>query len=302
MGLFSYDDAVRRESLLDLLRDVSPVTGNYLLGSLKESKATNTLHEWPTFNVARPTSTNFKAEGAVFAEEANPAPARSQNVTAIVTRTVVLSDTEKQINSAGVKDPFAFQKAVSFKKLGADIEFAIVRGAAIVSGASGTAREMAGIDGVISTNLTARNSGTSMSVTELEDILQNSWDAVGDMEYVANTVLCPMGIKRKMATFTTRVTVNQDSKDRVFNNISYFEGSSGTVKIVPHKDVQNAAGTTHVLAINENMFRIAFLRKPKWKDMGADGDRTRGQYTAEFTLESLAERASVKRTGYAQLG
>lgn len=302
MGLFTYDDPVRRESLLDLLRDVSPIGGNYLVGKLKESKATNTLHEWPTFNVARPTSTNFKAEGAVFADEANTAPVRSQNITAIVTRAVTLSDTEAVINSAGVKDPFAFQKAVSFKKLAADMEFALVRGTALVSGASGTARQMAGLMGVISTNLTARNSGTSMSVTELEDILQNSWDAVGDMEYVANTVLVPMGIKRKMATFTTRVTVNQDSKDRVFNNISYFEGSAGTVKIVPHKDLINATGSTQVLAINENMFRIAFLRKPKFTEMGKDGDRVRGQYVTEFTLESLAERTSVHRYGYALLG
>lgn len=270
------------------------------MNELGSSTATNTYHEWPVFNIARPTSITFVAEGADFTEEANPQPTRSGNITAIISRSVRISGTEQAVDPAGMGDVKAFQKTNALRKLKADMEFALLRGAGLVSGASGTARQMAGINSVISTNLTARASGTSMSVTELEDILQNSWDATGT-EYVAKVVLCPMGIKRKITTFTTRVTHNANSTDTVYNNIGFFDSTAaGMVKIVPHKDVINATGSTHVYALNLNMFKMTFLkgREPKFEMLAKIGDADRGHYITEMTLESRAERASVKRYGY----
>jgi hypothetical protein len=302
MALFTYDDASRREDLLSVLRDVSPIASNYLVTNLGTSQAQNTLHEWLVFNVARPTSITFSTEGAEVTEPLHNQPTRSNNITAIVKREVKVSGTEKAVRVGLPGDPMDFQKKVALSQLKADMEYALINGTR-ASGASGTARGMTGINGVISTNLTARSSGTSMSVTELEDILQNSWDATGD-SYTANIILCPMGIKRKITTFTTRVQPQAQSTDRVYNNISFYESASGTVKIVPHKDVNNSAGTTHVYALRDEMFKMAFLkgREPQWVDIPSTGDYDRGMYLTEMTLESLAERASVKRTGYNQNG
>ena len=69
--------------------------------------------------------------------------------------------------------------------------------------------------------------------------------------------------------------------------------------IIPHKDVRSTAGTLTVYALNESMFRLSFLDEPFWEELAKDGDRDNGQYVTEFTLESLAQRASVKRSGYA---
>lgn len=303
-GLFTYDDVVRRESLLDVIKDVSPVEDNYLVNELGTSTATNTYHEWPVFNIARPTSVTFTAEGADFGDSDNSQPTRSGNITAILRRSVRISGTEMAVDPAGMGDVVAFQKTNSLRQLKADMEFALLNGSGLVSGASGTARQMAGINAVISTNLTARSSGTSMSVTELEDILQNSYDATGS-EYVAKVVLCPMGIKRKITTFTTRVTHNVNSTDTVYNNIGFFDSTAaGMVKIVPHKDVINATGSTHVYALNLDTFKMAFLkgREPKYQDVATIGDAKRGMYITELTLESRAERASVKRLGYNRNG
>lgn len=301
MATFTYDDAVRRESLLDILKDVSPVEDNYLMNEMGSSTAKNTLHEWPVFNISRPTSVTTKAEGADFTEESNAQPTRSQNITSILSRSVRVSGTEMAMNPAGMSDVWAFQQANALRKLKADMEYLMLNGTGLVSGASGTARNTGGINAVISTNLTARNSGTSMSTTELEDILQNSWDAVGS-EYVAKVVLCPMGIKRKIAGFTTRVTPFADSTTGIYNNIGTYESSSGLVKIVPHKDVINSTGSTHVYALNIDMFKAAYLREPFYEKLAKVGDAERGQYVTELTLESRAERASVKRLGYALLG
>lgn len=303
MSLFSYDDGSRRESLLSVLRDVSPIAANWLTTRLGVSEAKNTLHEWVTDEIDRPTSTNFQAEGADWTDEDNPQPVRSSNFTAIISRAVRLSGTQRAINVALPGDPFDFQKAKSLKKLKADMEYALVNGNAKASGSSGTARDMAGLVGVISTNVTARASGTSMSVQEIEDMHQESWEKASD-ENLADVLLVPMGLKRKIATFSTRITHNVDSTSTIHNNVSNFETSSGMLKIVPHRDVNRAAGTVHALMIREDTYKMAFLtgRQPMWEDIAKVGDADRGQYICELTLESLAQPASVKRSGYATLG
>lgn len=302
MALFSYDDTSRREDLLSILRDVSPAASNYLVTNLAKSTAQNTYHEWVVRNIGRYTSDQSTAEGADFSEPVGDAPTRSNNITTTIALNVKVSGTQNAINRALPGNAFDDEKKVKLMRLKAAMEWVLLNGAK-ASGASGTARGMAGINNVISTNLTARSSGTSMSTTELEDILQNSWDAVGD-GFVADIVLCPMGIKRKIAGFTTGVTRYTDEPDHIYNNVAVYESSSGVHKIIPHKDVINATGSTHVYALREDTYKMAFLkgREPFWNPLPPSGDNERGQYIAELTLESLAERASVKRYGYALLG
>ena len=302
MALYSYDDSSRREDLLSVIRDVSPAASNWLVTHLGKSTAYNTLHEWPVRNIARSTSDNVAAEGADATEPTGDAPTRSNNITAIYRRIVKVSGTEKSVRRAVPGGAMNDEKKVKLLRLKSDMEYGLLNGAK-ASGASGTARGMAGINSVISTNLTARASGTSMSTTEIEDILQSSWDAV-DGSFVADIILCPMGIKRKIATFTTRVTNYAKDTDTIYNNVSMYESSSGMVKIIPHKDVINSTGSTHVYALRQEMFKMAFLtgREPKYEVLSKTGDAERGMYITELTLESLAERASVKRYGYAKLG
>lgn len=296
MALYTYDDSSRREDLLSILRDVSPVSDNYLVTNLAESTAQGTFHEWPVRNIARSTADNSVAEGADASEPTGDAPTRSTNITAIFSRAVKVSGTEDVVSRALPGSAMDDEKKIKLMRLKSDMEWAILNGVK-ASGASGTARTLAGVNSVISTNLTARASGTSMSVTELEDLLQLSWNAVGS-GFVADIVLCPMGIKRKIATFTTNVTRNTNQTDKLYNNVGVYESSSGTVKIIPHKDVINATGSTHVYALREEMFRMAFLRRPFYKKLASHGDYEMGAYYAELTLESLAERASVKAYGY----
>lgn len=302
MALFTYDDSSRREDLLSILRDVSPVSDNYLTTNLGTSTAENTLHEWPVRHLSRPTSVTFRAEGFDFSEPVGNAPTRSVNVTAIVAREVKVSGTENSVNRATSGSAMDDEKKVKLALLKADMEYALINGT-FASGASGTARGMTGIDGVISTNLTARSSGTSMSTTEFEDIHQDSWDASGS-NGVADIFLCPMGIKRKIATFTTRVQNQANSTDRIYANVEVYETSSGMIKVIPHKDVRNNAGSTTVYALKEDLYKMAFLRgrRPTYESLSKAGDYERGMYITEMTLESLQQATSVKRTGYAQLG
>lgn len=300
----TYDQGDKRESLLSIMKDTSPLDGNYLVGKLGTSTALQPLHQWTVFHLSRPTSVTARAEGADASVVDLTAPSKSDNYTAILSRVVQVTGSDQAVEPANGESPMAFQKRMGLKQLTADTEYALVNGTgAINAGASGTARQMAGLDGVISTNVTARSSGTSMSVTELEDIIQDSWDTVG-ASYVADTLLVTMGIKRKISGFTTNVTNYVNDTDRLYRNISVYEGSAGMVTIVPHKDIRNNAGSVTVYAIKPEMFRMAFLRgrQPKWEALSKTGDADKGHYIEEVTLESLGEKHAVKRTGYAQLG
>lgn len=305
IGLITYQDASRRESLLSILKDVSPLGGNYLVENLGTSIARNTLHEWPTFYQSRPTTVAATIEGADATVVDLTAPVRSNNITAIISDVVKVSGTERAVAVATNQDPYAFQKEKSLMRMNAKMEFALVNGTSLAkaSGASGVARGMAGLDGVISTNVSALASGTSLSVDTLENILQMSWDKVGN-EYVADTIICPMGLKRKISTFTTNVTNYVNETDRLYRNISVFEASTGVVRIVPHKDVRNVAGSTTLYAVRLDTFKMAFLegREPQFQELAKVGDYDFGQYITEMTLESYAEPASVKVTGFSLLG
>ena len=302
MAMYTYDDSSRREDLLSILRDVSPAASNYLVTNLGKSTAYNTYHEWPVRKIGRATADNSVAEGNAPTEPVGDAPTRSNNITAIFQRGVRVSGTEQSIRRALPGQAMDDEKKIKLMRLKADMEYALINGAK-ASGASGTARKMAGLVAVISTNLTARLSGTSMSTTEIEDILQDIWTNVGD-GFVADVILCPMGIKRKIAGFTTGVTRYSDEPDHIYNNVALYESSSGVVKIVPHKDVNNTAGTTAVVAMREDFYKMAFLvnREPKYEDLAKTGDFEIGQYITELTLESQAEAASELRTGYALTG
>lgn len=288
-----------RESLLGILKDVSPLTGNWLVKNLGSSVATQPLHEWPTFNLARPTSVTLVAEGASAVVADLTAPVKSSNYTGIITEVIQVTGTDRHsVNALGV-DPMTFQKEKRLAFLSAKMEYSLVNGGIPSAGASGVARQFAGLDSVISTNLTARASGQSFTTVELEDILQNSWEAVGS-GFVANSLLVPMVIKRRISGFTTNITNFANVTDKLFSNVSSYEASTGTTSVVAHKDVNKAAGSLAVFAIRPEMYKMAFLkgREPMFEELASTGDYDLGQYITELTLESLAEATSVKRSGY----
>lgn len=300
MGMQTYQMSDRREDLLSILKDISPNTDNYLTTNLGTGpKSTNTYHEWGVYNTARPTSVTAYAEGADATAVDLSTPTRSSNFVVGLNKVVKVTGVARLVDTITHEDDLSFQKREALKRLKADMEFITINGVG-ASGASGTARGMIGINGLISTNISARSSGTSFSETELNDIMQESWNAVSS-EYVADVLLCPMVIKRRIAGFTTNLTryISAESK-KLQGDIQVYGSQVGKdIAIIPHKDVNAAAGTLTVYAIREELFKYSFLREPMFQELASSGDYTLGQYLVDFTLESYAQSASVRRTGYA---
>lgn len=299
-GLQTYDDTIRREDLIDIITDVSP-DDNPLSTMLGTTTASQTLHEWPEDYISRPTSVSGAAEGAAATYSDLTQPSRRVNITQIITQTFRVSGTERKVDVAGMGDPFDYQSAKALREWKNNLEYALVRGV-LASGSSGVARQMAGLQAVVTTHSTARNSGTSLSETEFNAMVKNVWDDVGSSD-VFDMVLVPFGLKQKISTFTAGNTRYVDAEDRRLTRpVMVYESDGGVHRIFAHKDVNNAAGTVAFLGIKEDKYRIAFLRPPARENLAKDGDRDNGQIVGEATMEYLAERTSVQRTGYAQAG
>ena len=297
----TYSAGDRRESLLSILKDVSPNTDNYFTTNLGTAPAAkNTLHEWVTYNTARPTSVTNVIEGAAATYGDLTRPIRTNNVTAIVSEPVRVSGTMKAVSTATGEDPYTFQKQEALKRLKAQMEYITINGV-FASGDSGVARQMTGFSKMISTNVTARASGTSFTETELNDIINDVWTQVG-ADYVSDLLAVPMVIKRRISGFSTNLTRNVDaSAKRLTQEVRVYDSQVGpSVMIIPHKDINAAAGTLTVYALREDTWKHSFLtgREPFFQELAQDGDRVNGQYIAEMTLVGYAQRASARRTGY----
>jgi len=292
-----------RESLLSILKDVSPNEDNYLTSNLaKGPNALQPLHEWNLYYESRPTSVTASAEGAATSYSDLTVETRSNNRTVIVDEPVRLSRTKASIATVTGEDAMGKEKERALKRLKAKMEFLTINGT-YATGSSGVARGMVGIDGMISTNITARNSGTSFSEVELNDMVQQSWTAVGS-EYVMDLLLAPVIIKRRVANMGTNLTRNiEASSKRLTSEVRVYDSEVGqTVMIIAHKDVRSTIGSLTVYGLREELLEHSFLvdsGEPHWEERAKDGDRENGVYITEFTAVNYQQRAMVKRTGYA---
>ena len=163
---------------------------------------------------------------------------------------------------------------------------------------------MAGIQAAVTTHYTARLSGTSLSETEFNAMVKEVWEDVGQSD-VFDLVLVPMGLRQKISTFTAGSTRYIDASDkRLTRPVMVYESDGGVHRIFAHKDVTSSVTTPGptFLGLKEDKYKIAYLRKPAREMLARDGDRDNGQIVGEATLEYLAERGSVRRTGYNQNG
>lgn len=306
-GKQTYDASGKemRESVLDILKNISPNEDNFLTTHLGTAPAaTNTLHEWNLFNEARATSTTPRIEGADTIYADLQTETRSNNRLEILDSPVKLSRTRASIANITGSDELGVEKERALTRLKNRMEYDTINGV-IAAGSSGVARGMAGIDGCISTNVTAWSSGQSFTETILNDMVQTSWNAVG-ADYVMDTLLAPVVIKRRVAGFGTNLTRNIQAADlRLTKEVRVYDSEVGpTVTIIAHKDVRKSAGTLTVYGINKDLFEYAFLvetGEPHWEDRAVAGDYNNavGVYITELTLVSYGEPASLKATGFA---
>lgn len=292
IGLITHMDASRAEDVVDLITNVD-YKNTPLYSGLAESSASNTLHEWLTDTYAS-SADNAQVEASDSSAADLTQPSRSTNVVQMFRKNIVVSDTERAVRVYGASDPYTYQMQKSMVELARDIEKALMAGTK-ASGASGVARRLNGVVASITTNATARTSGTSLTETEFNDIMKGVWD--GGTDANPDEVYVGSYLKRVISGFTAGTTKFTDVNDkRLINAVDVYEGDFGVHKIFKHREVPTSA----VVAIDSSKWRVAYLngRRPKHIPLAKTGSATKGMIEGELTLEALNEKSSAKRTGY----
>jgi hypothetical protein len=287
---YSYDNAAIKEDLLGVITNLD--FKEYQLGSgLSQSKAEAVIHQWLKDTLKTPAA-NAGVEGADAAFAARTSPTRLTNHTQIITIDYAVSGTDKASNAAGFGDRFAYEMEKAMKEFKQDQEFALMR-STLACGTGSAARSMKGLKAWLAN--TTNNSGVSYTEATLNDDLQAVWDDGTEV----NAIYAPMYLKRKISGFTSGSTKNIQSADRrLVNSVDVYQADAASnVKLFAHRFVTVSGDTNYdIVGINEDMFKIAYLRAPKNVPLAKTGDADKAQIIGEMTLECLHDNAGFKRT------
>lgn len=267
--------------------------------SLGESVATNTLHSWLTDSYAS-SADNANAEGGDLTFTDATEPSRSPNIVQLFLKDIRVSDTARAVAHYGTGDPYNYQKTKKMVELARDIEKALIAGTT-ASGSSGVARRLNGAIALITTNKTAQNSGTSLSETVFNNLLQMVYDSGTDVS--VDKAFTGAGLKRAISGYSGVPNTVQNitaSDGKLFNTISYYESEFGVLSVHLEREVPTTAGNKGILMVDSSKWKVAYLsgRRPQHEPLAKIGQATRGMISTELTLEALNEKSSLYAAGY----
>lgn len=274
------DDKAVREDLLDVLKNLSP-TERQLTNGLGVSKANQLYHE-SLVDTLDSVAVNAYAQGSDACYRVLTNPTRIANFVQTLRKGWMVPSLEDSINTAAFSKRTAHEKIKALESLGNDLEFALMRGS-LVSGSGTVASQMRGLKNSLS--LVTSQSGISLTQKILEDYFQLVWD---NTSTEVNAVYSSMYIKRKISGYTTKITqfAPQDDKRLQLAVDIYQSDAAKMVKLFAHRYVKNGSDTNHdVVGVNEEFFKVAYIRKPFSEDRAKTGDAEKGEITTDATLE-----------------
>lgn len=284
---FVRDDASVKESVLDLITQISP-TENYFLSNLQKSSANDEFHIVPRDTLRTPSLT-AAVEGADPTYDGND-PTTLLNMMHIISVGFEVTDTESSIARYGSpEDRIAYETDKAMKDWSNFAELALVR-STIITGNNSTARQMRGLKSSLS--LTTSQSGVSLSEAILNSYLQNVWTQGANID----TIAVPMTLKRRISGFNGNgATKFYDQADkRLVTPIEIYESdaSNKPVKLVSHRYVTISGDVNFdIVGVEMDHFATAYLREPKIRPLAKTGDSERRQIVGEFTLEARNQYA-----------
>lgn len=298
IGLITPNDQGKTmvEDVTNVITNISYNTTPFY-SSLGESEAKNTLHAWLTDTYAA-SADNAQSEGYTTTYTDPVVPSRSPNIVQLFGKDIRVSNTEMRVAHYGMRDPYAYQLEKKLTELARDIEKALIVGTT-ASGSSGVARRLNGAIALITTNATARNSGTSLSETEFNDILQGIYDSGTDIS--VDKAFSGAALKRAISGYTagsTKFTYAEGK--RLYNSVSIYESDFGVVALFLEREVPTTAGNKGILMVDSSKWQVAYLTdgRPQHIPMGLQGSAKVGIVETELTLVALNQASSAYRSGY----
>jgi len=308
-----------REDLLDIITNISPMD-TLMLSSFEKVPANNISHEWLVDILAAfgdPAVGNADVQATPEGSDATFDPLvprkRLCNLTHIIRRTFDVSDTQRDINTAGIRDEYVYQLRKATMELARFIEFALVHSIRQTQAAQGNSggvlpRKMDGFysfaaasDPTCATTLGlgTEEMGTVTSVSGsspddcideciLNEHLQTMWNK-GAM---TDTAWANAAQKRSMSNLTlnpnSNVRYNIPVNERtVINTVDFYQSDFGTLRIYLHRYQRN----DRIAFAEVSKLRVAVLRPVLAVELAKLGSSTKGMVEWEGTLEVLAPNA-----------
>ena len=282
-----------REDLTDVIYRISP-TQTPVLNLAAKAKATNTLHEWQTQDLAS-AAANAQAEGDDLTAKTVTVTTRLTNRTQISAKKVVVSGTQMSMNPAGRKDELAYQLSLASAELKRDMEYGLTQNDVLAT----SPRSSRGLRGWIVDNVSHNSStlasytsntgytgGTQRAFTEaqVKDVLQKIYTAGGEPD----TIMMAPAAKQTFSGFTgnaTRMDKSEDSK--LYAAVDFYVSDFGTLQAVPNR----FQATRDVFILQSDKLAVAYLRPFSTVELAKTGDAEQRELLVEYTLECRAPKA-----------
>lgn len=292
IGLITHMDTTRPEDVRPEITNLD-FTSTPFLSAIGESQANGTLHEWQVDTLAS-SADNAAIESSDATIVDLVQPTRATNVVQLFREVVSVSDTEVAIPHYGMGDPFTYQTDKKIREMNRDMEKAAITGTR-ASGSSGVARRMDGAIALITTNKTARTSGTCFDETEFNSVIKGIYDNGTDS--TVDLVLLPSYLKLVVDRYSTKTTQELNANDfKQVLRVETYVSAFGTHQIAFSREVPSNG----VLFVDTSRWARAWLvnRTPKMTPLGKTGSSTKGLLEGEFTIEARNQKSSAYRSGY----
>ncbi len=293
--LTSYSTIGNREGLTDVIADLfADDTPLYSMSRKVDAKATK--HEWQEDALPAASRTGI-IEGANLSYGRPAVRTRLYNYTQIRLRNWDVSFTQAAVTTAGLKDDIAREIMKAMKAIATDYEKILLSTGDRTVGTSAIGRESRGILKAIKSNTGHGTEGTSgVAISQLtEDVvnarLQDIWDAGGD----PRALICGGYQKRvisKKFSAKTGFTFNIEASTRqAIANINKYEGSFGTLDIIPDRHIAVA----RIAIVSPELIKIAVLRDIRQYKGAPTASSIKGWLEGEMCLQWGNEKAHAEQ-------
>lgn len=300
----SFTGAANREDLLDIITIISPVD-TPLFTMFRKTKCSNVQTEWLT-DLLDQAASNATGEGSQASFQAVTGRVRLLNYTQISRESYDISDTQRAVNPAGIRDELRYQMGKALKQWKRDVEHDIVNGNTASAASTRCARGIfRWIDGFSS--LTANTTGattSNLAEADLNSRLQAVWVAGGLCDYVLCTATQKANISSNFAGSANSRRTIPLTENTLVNVVDFYMSDFGNVKILPHRWISSAAPTTvnnqrRTAVIQSDKWLLGFLRPPKNVPLAKVGSSERAMVEGEWTLICLHPSANSFTSGHA---
>jgi hypothetical protein len=293
MALYTqYDVVGKKEDVSDIISNISPTKTPFqsMIGS---EKVSNVLFQWQEDALAN-VAVNAKVEGADASDATLVATTMRSNYTQILSKTILVSDTNDAVSKYGRAKESAYQMAKVSAEIKRDLEHALVGiTQAAVAGNSSTARRMASATNQIAAgNITDRDAAANTEADVLTG-LQDCYTAGSDPSILMVTPTDSLVVADfAKATGRLREIENGTADRKIVNAVDLYVSPFGEVKVVLNRFLE----ATVSLIFEPDMWKLAVLRPWTRETLAKTGDATKMMIIGEYSLKHKNQLASAALT------